>query len=191
MWIKCKDCGETIVINSGACLHRGESVGVIATPEQMSYYQIVRETIHGLDSLRITTSIAGLTFNFSLLTAAAFLWNHNSLPQICTATYFFQVSNIASVIFCLIAGTVNLAFLRKLGMFNAFIGQGVELGKRLEAAWIPQEENRLTFLFEKSNPYAGKRGDYIFKFALWVMTAVSYVAACLFIWHFGQELWKC
>jgi hypothetical protein len=157
----------------------------------MAYYQIVRGTIQGLDNLRITTAIAGLTFNFSLLTAAAFLWDYKNLPQICSANYFIDFSSLAAIIFCLIAGTVNLSFLRKLGMFNAFIGEAVELGKRLEEAMLPHEANRLTFLFERSNPYAGKRGDRIFKFALWIMTIVSYAAAWLFTWHLVEVVLKC
>lgn len=187
--MKCKLCSTTTSAGSGVCEQCQSKLVVHASQEDMLYYQIVRTTIQGLDSLRITTVVAGLTFNFALLTAAAFVWQNIEGVDVAGCTV--SIGCIAAILFSTVAGLLNHPFLKKLQMFNKFIKRSVTIAGKLEEISIGKDELRLTRMFEDSHPNAGKGGDFVFQIALKVMTVVSYASGAFFFWRFVVDLGKC
>ena len=66
---------------------------------------------------------------------------------------------------------------------SGFIIVIVRLAGSLEEMLFPQEGLRLTKLFEESYPRAGRGRDFVFMVSLVVMTVVSYIVACFFLWR--------
>lgn len=187
--VKCEQCGKSINANTDACQQCGPNFVVQASPEDMLYYQIVRTTIQGLDSLRITTVVAGLTFNFALLTASAFVWQN--IDPIMVAGCNVPIGCLAAILFAVIAAVLNYPFLGKIKMFNKFIKKSIDIAIKLEEISIRQDLLRLTGQFTDEYPSARGGGDHIFKVALWVMTVVSYGAGLFFAWRFIADIGKC
>jgi len=73
---------------------------------------------------------------------------------------------------------------------SGFIVVNVRLARSLEEMLIPQEGLRLTKLLEESHPRAGRGGDIAFMVSLIVMTFVSCIVACFFLWGFIEDLGK-
>jgi hypothetical protein len=73
---------------------------------------------------------------------------------------------------------------------SGFIVVRVRFARSLEEMLIPQEELRLTKLLEESHPRAGRGGDFVSMVSLVVMTVVSYVVACFFLWRFIEDFGK-
>ena len=188
--MKCRLCEAAIPAGSGVCHHCEEKRVVRTSSEDILYYQIVRTTIQGLDSLRITTVVAGLTFNFALLTAAAFAWENIKTP-VDMGGCSVSIGCIAAILFSVIAGLLNHPFLKKIDMFNKFIKRSVSIAGTLEERAIQEEALRLTKVFEDSHPNAGKGGDFIFQIALKVMTVVSYISGTFFLWRFISDMGVC
>ena len=65
---------------------------------------------------------------------------------------------------------------------SGFIVVSVRLARSLEEMLIPQEGLRLTKLLEESHPRAGRGGDIVFMVSLVVMTFVSCIVVCFFLW---------
>ena len=65
---------------------------------------------------------------------------------------------------------------------SGFIVVSVRLARRLEEMLVPQEGLRRTKLLGDSHPRAGRGGDIVFMVSLVVMTFVSCIVACFFLW---------
>lgn len=55
--------------------------------------------------------------------------------------------------------------------------------RSLDEMLVPQERPRLTKLLEESHPKAGGGGNFIFMVSLVVITVVSYIVVCFFLWR--------
>jgi len=62
--------------------------------------------------------------------------------------------------------------------------------RSLEEILIPQGGLRPTILFEESHRRAGREGDILFMFLLVVITVVSYIVVCFFLWRFIENVGK-
>jgi hypothetical protein len=139
---------------------------VISCPEvDLNYYVVVRNTLHGLDGVRLSTEVAGLTVSSGFLAAAI-----AAVQSINTYTIYGARVSLGLMVSAILNGLACITayqFSKKIDMFNYFIGCSVDIALELERKMITENNHhlRLTAKFSDQTN-AGKRGDKLFKLVI-------------------------
>jgi len=149
------------------------------------YLQILRQTIQGLDNLRIQTIVAGLTFTLGLISASAFAWKN--INPLTVNEYSVPLSDIIAFLLAFFATILCRPFIVKIKMFNTFIRSAVAIAVQIEGQLISDPAIRLTCEFEKCHGSAGRGGDFLFKVSLWIMQGIAIIASVFYGWQFFMD----
>ncbi len=153
---------------------------VSGSSEEITYYQVIRSTLHSLDGIRLTAAVSGLTVCTSFIIVAITIIHYVGVIAIFSTNV--PAGQIISIMLCFISARIAKQFIRKIDLFNHFIDCAVEIALRLEEKLLPDKKLRLTAIFNK-HEFAGHRGDQLFKnalklilFSAWVGVVMSGVA---------------
>ncbi len=151
--------------------------------DKMTYYNLVRTTIHGLDGIRLKAAVSGLSVCTGYIAVGITLIHYVGTVEILSINV--PVGHIFSTALCIISSFIAFQFVRKISMFSYFIKHAVDIALTLEEELIPEEELRLTMQFNK-HKYAGKNGDRLFKIAMYFIIflacsgAIISILACIY-----------
>lgn len=123
------------------------------TPEDMSYYVMIRETIHGLDNLIETT------IHHSVVIIAVALGVGVSVSPIIQTPW----SQAFLFITTLIAFFLTSGSHKRVKLYSDLLVQHVAVGQELEDRLLSDENAKITKRIEQNVKYAGRRGEIIFK----------------------------
>jgi len=151
------------------------------SPEDMSYYVMIRETIHGLDNLIESTihhSVTIITATLSVgVTLGVAMSSFGGEPDCWGKIFLFVVTIVAFIL--------TLSSHKRVGLYTDLLIENVAIAKKLEDKLIldintnsdnsdsvnksVEQQNckdkgiRLTKRIEKNVEHAGKKGQGIFK----------------------------
>jgi len=145
------------------------------SPQDMSYYVMIRETIHGLDNLIVKViyqSVAiitgALTLGVGLLPVIQDPWGR----------VFLGIVTISAFI-------LTLNSQRRIKLYSDLLVQNVEVAETLENALLSDDSITITQRIEKNVKHAGMEGEKIFlrgvkvlyaiEFALFVCVVLSFI----------------
>lgn len=148
-----------------------------SNPQIMSYYLMIRETIHGLDRLIVTVIYQSVTIITSCLTFGILLFEKVGDPLTATFIAFF----LTSMAF-LLTGNSN----KRIKFYANMLVQEVQVAKELENWLFSKDSIKITWQIEKNVEYAGMRGESLFL----RITKIFYVIeAVLCIYFVGRVMY--
>lgn len=121
--------------------------------EGMSYYVMIRQTIHGIDNL-ITTTI-----HHSVVIITAALGLGVSLSPIIQDPWSQALLFITTVV----AFILTLGSHKRVKLYTDLLAEHVAVAKELEDSLLSGENVKITKRIEKNVEYAGMKGEIIFK----------------------------
>ena len=124
-----------------------------SNPESMSYYIMIRETIHSLDRLIVTVIYQSVTIITGSLTLGVLLYEYIETPL------------HASILGCFL--TIIAVFLtynsqKRIKLYTDILGQKIKVAEKLEDLLISNDSIKITKQIEKNVSYAGMKGESIF-----------------------------
>jgi len=142
-------------------------------PEDMSYYVMIRETIHGFDNL-ITSHIH---HSVTIITAAlgVGLGFYPIISKIAVASdvdvsLYPMITTFWDKVFLLVATAVafvlTLSSHKRIGLYTDLLVEHVEVAKKIEEKLVSECDLRITQIIEDKVPHAGKKGRRIFKMGI-------------------------
>ena len=126
--------------------------GESSNPEAMSYYVMIRETIHGLDNLIVTI------IHQSVLTITGALTLGVGLSTVITDPW----GRVFLFIITVIAFSLTLGSHKIVKLYTDILGEAVKVAQKLEDALISDDSIKITKQIENNVKYAGRRGERIF-----------------------------
>ncbi len=144
------------------------------TPEETLYYNTVRLTLQGLDGVRLTAAVSGLTLVSGLIGIGYSAKQYSFLDTFNLWGQPFPVSHLLAFTAFIVAFVVGEQYSRKISMFSHFIVSCVKIAKKIEKRCIQDESLQLTTQFNQ-HPNADKGGDKLFLRSLKIL---QYVALC-------------
>ena len=124
-----------------------------SNPESMSYYLLLRETIHGLDKLIVTVIYQSVTIITGSLTLAVLFFEKIENPWGAT---------ILAVILTVIAMFLTRNSRRRVKLYSDILAQKVKVAEKLENLLFSDDSVKVTQQIEKNVQYAGMKGEGIF-----------------------------
>ena len=142
-----------------------------ADSRSMSFYQMIRETIHGLDKLIVTVIYQSVTIITGCLTLSILL--------------FEKIENRAhapclSVILVIIAFLITRNSQNRIKFYTNLMGENIKLAEELENLLFFHNSIKITHRIEKKVKYAGKKGEQIFRKSIIVFYIIeAFLVMCL------------
>ncbi len=131
--------------------------------EGMSYYVMIRETLHGLDSLIVTTihhSVVMITGALGLGVALS------PVIQDPWGKAFLFITTVVAFI-------LTLGSHRRVKLYSSLLTEHVVVAEELED-WLLSDENiKITKRIEQNVEYAGMKGEIIFKRGIMAFYAIE------------------
>ena len=121
--------------------------------QTMSYYLMIRETIHGLDGLIVKVIYQSVTIITGSLTLAVLLFEKIGNPHGAT---------ILAALLTIIAIFLTLNSRRRVKLYSDVLAQNVEVAQKLENLLFSDDGIKVTKQIEKNVKYAGMKGEGIF-----------------------------
>ena len=121
--------------------------------QDMSYYIMIRETIHGLDGLITKVIYQSVTIITGSLTLAVLLFEKIQNPYGATLLAFALT---------IIAFSLTRNSRRRTKLLSDLLTTNVEVAAKLENLLLSDDSIKITQLIEKNVEYAGRRGERIF-----------------------------
>lgn len=124
-----------------------------SNPQSMSYYLMIRETIHGLDRLIVTVVYQSVTIITGSLTLGILL--------------FEKIENLlhASILACFLTFVAILLTYnsqKRIKLYTDILVQKVKVAEKLEDLLFSNGSIKITQQIEKNVKYAGMKGESIF-----------------------------
>jgi len=148
------------------------SKGAITTencsPEDMSYYTMIRETTHGLDNLIVTTihhSVVIITGALGLGVALS------PVIQDPWGKAFLLITTVVAFI-------LTLGSHRRVELYSDLLTEHVAVAAELEDQLLSDDNIKITKRVEQNVEYAGMKGEIIFKrgiMAFYVIEAAIFI----------------
>lgn len=123
------------------------------SPEDMSYYVMIRETIHGLDNL-ITTTI-----HHSVVIITVALSVGVSVSRIIETPW----NQVFLLITTIVAFFLTLGSHKRVKLYSDLLSEHVAVGQKLEDRLLSDDDEKITKRIEGKVEYAGMKGEIIFK----------------------------
>lgn len=142
-----------------------------SNPQSMSFYLMIRETIHGLDKLIVTVIHQSVTIITGCLTLAILLFEKIDNPLHATFLACFLI--IIAILF-----TYNSQ--KRIKLYTCILGQKVKVAKKLENLLFSNDSIKITQQIEKNVEYAGMNGESIFL----ISTQVFYLIESALLLYF-------
>ncbi|WP_373542151.1 hypothetical protein [Chamaesiphon sp.] len=153
-----------------------------ASSEDIRYYSVVRDTIHGLDGIRVSTVSSGISIVLSLFGASIALWQN--LTPLKLGQISWPLPEFVGLILAVFGSILSFSYQKKICLFNTFLREAVSIATKIEERIIPDIASRelyaLTKKFEQCHPSAGSRGDNLFERTL-TMSFYILIALCVFL----------
>ena len=124
-----------------------------SNPQIMSYYIMLRETIHGMDKLIVTVVHQSVTLITSFLTLSILLFEKIEEPLHAT---------ILAVLLIIIAFLLTYNSEKRIKLYTRILVQTVRVTGELEDSLLPNDSVKITQQIEKNVEYAGMKGEGIF-----------------------------
>ena len=133
------------------------------SPEDMSYYVMIRETIHGLDNLIVTTIHHSVVIITGALGLGVALFPVIQDPW--SKAFLF----IATVV----AFTLTLGSHKRVKLYSDLLTEHVAVAGELEAQLLSDDNIKITKRIEQNVEYAGMKGEIIFKRGIMAFYAIE------------------
>ena len=124
-----------------------------ANPESMSYYIMIRETIHGLDRLIVKVIYQSVTIITGSITLGVLLFENIETPLHAS---FIALSLTIVAIFL----TYNSK--KRIKLYTDILGQNVKVAKELESLLFSNNNIKITQQIENIVENAGMKGERIY-----------------------------
>ena len=124
-----------------------------SNPQIMSYYIMLRETIHGMDKLIVTVVHQSVTLITSFLTLSILLFEKIEEPLHAT---------ILAVLLIIIAFLLTYNSEKRIKLYTRILVQTVRVTGELEDSLLPNDSVKITQQIQNNVKYAGMTGEGIF-----------------------------
>lgn len=165
------------------------SKGAITTencsPEDMSYYTMIRETTHGLDNLIVTTIHHSVVIITGALGLGVALFPVIQDPW---GKAFLFVTTVVAFI-------LTLGSHRRVKLYSDLLTEHVAVAEELEDQLLSDDNIKITKRIEQNVEYAGMKGEIIFKRGIMAFYTIEVaILAYLVYWilslFFGWKVWS-
>lgn len=145
--------------------------------EGMSYYVMIRQTIHGIDNLIVTT----IHHSIVIITAALGLGvTLSPIIQDPWGKAFLFITTVVAFI-------LTLGSHKRVELYTDLLVEHVAVAKKLEDSLLSDENVKITKRIEKNVEYAGMKGEIIFKRGIIAFYAIeAAVVVYLVYWLFSH-----
>lgn len=145
-----------------------------SNPQSMSYYIMIRETIHGLDRLIVTVVYQSVTIITGSLTFGILFFGYIKNPL------------HASIIACFL--TFVAIFLtynskKRIKLYTEILGQNVKVAKELENLLFSNDNIKITQQIENIVEYAGMKGERIFLRSSNLLYVIEFLLLLYFVYQ--------
>jgi len=124
-----------------------------SNPQSMSYYIMIRETIHGLDRLIATVVYQSVTIITGSLTLGILLFEYIKNP--------LHASSLACFL-TIFAFLLTYNSKKRITLYTDILVQNVKVAERLEDLLFSNDSIKITKQIEKIVSYAGMKGKSLF-----------------------------
>jgi len=155
------------------------------SPEDMSYYVMIRETTHGLDNLIVTTIHHSVVIITGALGLGVALFPVIQDPW---GKAFLFVTTVVAFI-------LTLGSHRRVKLYSDLLTEHVAVAEELEDQLLSDDNIKITKRIEQNVEYAGMKGEIIFKRGIMAFYTIEVaILAYLVYWtlslFFGWKVWS-